>query len=370
MKSYFKFLFLFISISFFNCNPSDEPIEIASASFELQSEVVFIGNIVSFTNTSSGTNQSTVFGWDFGDGTTSTQKTPTHIYTEINNGVYKIELKVSNDGNETSFSKEISVNYTDVITGRKTLLEKLAEQKILTCAHRGAHENNSENSLASIEKAIEEGIEMVEIDVRQSKDGHLILMHDETLDRTTNASGNVSDYALEELNQFNLKNSRGVLTNEKIPTLKEVLVLGRGKMYFDLDISDGKVSFERIYQVVKQYGMIKQSLFYTQGVSTTKSALNKDPDVIAMPIINNEDRLSQYEVIDNVKVVHFQSQTFNQALVDRAKAKGWYIFMNAYTNSSNSPLDDNYNEVNRIRALAGNIIQTDFPVLVKEYLNN
>jgi hypothetical protein len=116
--------------------------------------------------------------------------------------------------------------------------------------------------------------------------------------------------------------------------------------------------------------MIKQSLFYTQGLNVTKTALNKDLDVIAMPIINNEDRLSQYEVIDNVKVVHFQSQTFNQAFVNRAKAKGWYIFMNAYVNTSKSPLDDNYNEVNRIRTLAGNIIQTDYPVLVKKHLNN
>lgn len=369
MKTYLNFLYLFISITIFSCDSTDSAISNLTASFELLSEEVFIDNAVSFTNTSSGLEQSTVYSWDFGDGKTSSQKNPTHIFTEIGDGIYEVALKVSNNGRENSFSKEITVNYTDEITGRKTLLEKLATQKILTCAHRGYHENNSENSLTSIEEAIKEEIEMVEIDIRQSKDGHLILMHDETLNRTTNATGKVRDYTLEELNQFKLKNNRGVVTNEKIPTLKEALVVGRGKIYFDLDISDGKVSFESIYQVVKQYGMIKQVLFYTQGLSVTKSALNKDSDIIAMPIINDENRLSQYEVMDNVKVVHFQSQTFNQALVNRAKAKGWYIFMNAYINSSKSPLDDNYNEVNRIITLAGNIIQTDYPVLVKEHLN-
>ena len=114
--------------------------------------------------------------------------------------------------------------------------------------------------------------------------------------------------------------------------------------------------------------MIKQSIFYTQGVSITKSALNKDPDVIAMPIINDEDRLIQFESNTQVKVAHFQSQTFNQIFVNRAKAKGWFIFMNAYVNSTNSPVDDNYNNVDVISNLAGNIIQTDYPVLVKEHL--
>ena len=114
--------------------------------------------------------------------------------------------------------------------------------------------------------------------------------------------------------------------------------------------------------------MIKQSLFYTQGVSITKSALNKDPDIIAMPVISDEDRLNQFENNSLIKVAHFQSQTFNQNFVTRAKAKGWYIFMNAYVNSTKSPLDDNYDEINKISNLGGNIIQTDYPVLVKQHV--
>ena len=209
---------------------------------------------------------------------------------------------------------------------------------------------------------------MVEFDIRETKDGKFVLMHDSTLERTTNGAGNVSDFTLAELQQLKLKDNSGVLTDEKIPTLQEALVLGRGKIYFDLDISNDKVSFDRIYPVVKQYGMIKQSLFYTQGVSITKSALNKDEDVIAMPIISDEDRLSQFENNSLVEVAHFQSQTFNQNFVTRAKAKGWYIFMNGYVNTTKTPLDDNYDEIDKISNLGGNIIQTDYPVLVKEHL--
>jgi glycerophosphoryl diester phosphodiesterase len=279
-----------------------------------------------------------------------------------------VELKLIDGSQESNSVQEITLSFSNDLINRKTLTEKLSDTKILTCAHRGNHNNAPENSLKSIQDAIDKQIEMVEIDVRQTKDGKFVLMHDSTLERTTNGSGNVSDYTLEELKQLKLKDNRGVITNEEIPTLQEILALGRGKIYFDLDISNDKVSFDRIYPVVKQYGMIKQSIFYTQGVNNTKSALNKDADVIAMPVISDESRLSQFESNNQVKVAHFQSQTFNQTFVNRAKAKGWFIFMNAYVNTTKSPLDDNFDEVDRVSNLAGNIIQTDYPVLVKEHL--
>ena len=364
-STFFGVLFLLI----LNSCGSDEVItNPVNASFEIQQSEYFVDEQIRFTNTSSGIDTNSVFEWNFGDGNTSTSKNPIYTYTSIGEGTYTIVLKVSNSETISDFTKEISIVFSGNISGRTTLIEKLADTKILTCAHRGNHNNAPENSLKSIQDAINEAIEMVEIDIRQTKDGKFVLMHDSTLDRTTNGSGDVSDFTLAELQQLKLKDNRGVLTNEEIPALQEALVIGRGKIYFDLDISNNKVSFDRIYPVVKQYGMIKQSLFYTQGVSVTKSALNKDADVIAMPVISDEDRLSQFENNSLVKVAHFQSQTFNQNLVSRAKAKGWYIFMNAYVNTTKTPVDDNYDEIDKISNLGGNIIQTDSPVLVKEHL--
>ena len=364
-SKFFGILFLLILNS---CGSEEVITTPASASFEIQQSEYFVDEQISFSNTSSGVDSNSVFEWSFGDGNTSTDKNPTHTYTDIGEGIYSIKLKISNSGTENSFTKEISIAYSVNISGRKPLTEKLADTKILTCAHRGYHKNAPENSLQSIQNAINKEIEMVEFDIRETKDGKFVLMHDSTLERTTNGAGNVSDFTLAELQQLKLKDNSGVLTDEKIPTLQEALVLGRGKIYFDLDISNDKVSFDRIYPVVKQYGMIKQSLFYTQGVSITKSALNKDEDVIAMPIISDEDRLSQFENNSLVEVAHFQSQTFNQNFVTRAKAKGWYIFMNGYVNTTKTPLDDSYDEIDKISNLGGNIIQTDYPVLVKEHL--
>lgn len=370
MRSYSK-LFGILFFLILNSCGSDEPmVNQVNASFEIQQSDYFANEPIHFSNTSSGIDENSVFEWDFGDGNSSTDKSPTHTYSTIGEGTFRVVLKVTNVDSESSFTKEIAVAFTENIEGRKSLLEKLEENRILTCAHRGYQNNAPENSLKSIQDAIDEDIEMVEVDVRQTRDGKFVLMHDRTLDRTTNGSGEVSDFTLSEIQQLRLKNNHGVLTSETIPTLQQALHLGRGKIYFDFDISDNKVSFDRIYPVVKQYGMIKQSLFYTQGVSVTKSAFNKDSDVIAMPIISNEDRFSQFENDNRIKVAHFQSETFNQNFVTRAKAKGWFIFINAYVNTTKSPLDDNYSEVIEISNLAGNIIQTDFPVLVKEHLNN
>ena len=368
MKQYRNFLGILFLLILNSCGSDEQILNSVIANFEIQQNEYFVNEPISFSNTSSGISTNSIFEWSFGDGNTSTNKNPIHTYTSIGEAPYTIQLKVSNSETESSFTKEISIAYSGNINGRKTLLEKLAENKILTCAHRGYHENAPENSLQSIQKAINEEIEMVEFDIRETKDGKFVLMHDSTLERTTNGSGNVNDFTLAELQKLKLKDNRGVVTSEKIPTLQEALNLGRGKIYYDLDISNDKASFDRVYPVVKQYGMIKQSLFYTQGVSITKSALNKDPDVIAMPVISDEDRLSQFENNSLVKVAHFQSQTFNQNFVIRAKAKGWYIFMNGYVNSTKSPLDDNYDEIDKISNLAGNIIQTDYPVLVKEHL--
>jgi glycerophosphoryl diester phosphodiesterase len=86
-------------------------------------------------------------------------------------------------------------------------------------AHRGARVEEPENTLRAVKRAAECGADAVEIDVRRSNDQELVIMHDETLDRTTNGSGKVSEQTLEQLRALDA--GKG----EKIPTLSEVLSL-------------------------------------------------------------------------------------------------------------------------------------------------
>lgn len=107
--------------------------------------------------------------------------------------------------------------------------------EVLVVAHRGLWRSAPENSLPALEAAIQAGVDIIEIDIRKTKDGQLVLMHDQTLDRTTNGKGNVSDRYWSELQRLHLKNGLGRLTKWKITTLEEAMTLVKGRAMVNLD---------------------------------------------------------------------------------------------------------------------------------------
>jgi len=119
-------------------------------------------------------------------------------------------------------------------TLRATLLQG-SHTEIFLVAHRGDWRNFPENSLAAIEGSIAGGMEMAEIDLQRTKDGHLILMHDPSVDRTTTGKGNVSDLTLEDIRGLCLRDGLGSPTSFAVPTLREALVVARGRILLNLD---------------------------------------------------------------------------------------------------------------------------------------
>lgn len=103
---------------------------------------------------------------------------------------------------------------------------------------------------------------MVEIDVRTTSDGHFVLMHDATITRTTNASGNVKDKTLAQLKSYKLRAANGALTNYTIPTLEEALLAGRGKIYFNLDKVAEVGNLPKLVAVVDSLHMLDRTLFF------------------------------------------------------------------------------------------------------------
>lgn len=358
------FLFGFVLQS---CSSDNQKGKGFRVSFTFQPTEVLVDSPVQFTSTSAGVHDNAIYKWEFGDGSISSLKNPIHTYKTLDNGIYEVTLNIQEEGRVESVSKNVFLAYSNEIKNRKSLIEKLGDTEILICAHRGNHSESPENSIASIEQAIAYDIPMVEIDVRSSKDGQLILMHDKTIDRTTNGSGNVSDFTLEELKAFKLYNSYGVLTDQKIPTLKEVLAISRGRLYIDLDINN-KVSFTQIYPIVKQYGMVKQVLFYSKDLPVINNILNTDQFALPMPNVFSESDFDVYKDL-KINVAHYSDESFNQNLVNKAKERGWFILKNAYVNTNTLPENDSFRQINKIVNLEGNIIQTDHPVVVQQYIN-
>jgi glycerophosphoryl diester phosphodiesterase len=105
-------------------------------------------------------------------------------------------------------------------------------------AHRGYSAKHPENTIAAFQAAMDVGADMIEFDVLLSKDLIPVIIHDETLNRTTNGKGKVSSYTLEELKKLDA--GRG----ETIPTLEEILMLTQNKIFLHIEIKSEAVSHQ------------------------------------------------------------------------------------------------------------------------------
>jgi glycerophosphoryl diester phosphodiesterase len=103
---------------------------------------------------------------------------------------------------------------------------------MMIMGHRGAAALEPENTLRSIERAVEIGVDAVEIDVRLSKDRELVVIHDSTVDRTTNGSGPVNGYSLDDLKKLNAGGG------QTIPTLQEVMELIGHKVKLVIELKE------------------------------------------------------------------------------------------------------------------------------------
>lgn len=92
-------------------------------------------------------------------------------------------------------------------------------------AHRGGASIGPENTLACYRKGIEAGADMIEIDIHLTKDGKIIVCHDQTIDRTTNGKGKIREMTFEELRQYRVLDADGTLTDQQMPSLDEVFEL-------------------------------------------------------------------------------------------------------------------------------------------------
>ena len=157
---------------------------------------------------------------------------------------------------------------------------------VIVVAHRGDWRNFPENSLEAIDNAIKMGVDIVELDVKRTKDGELILMHDRTLDRTTTGKGLVSENTLSNIRKLNLRNGCNIRTIHKVPTLEEALLHAKGKIMINLDQAD--LYFDQIYELMKKTGTTKQIIMKgRKPVAEVKKQFGGYlEDVIYMPIVD------------------------------------------------------------------------------------
>ncbi len=157
---------------------------------------------------------------------------------------------------------------------------------ILVSGHRGGRETGyPENSLEGFQNVLRRMPAFFEIDPRLTKDSVIVLMHDETLDRTTTGKGRMRDYTWEEIKKFRLKDSDGNVTDYSIPTLEEVILWSIGKTVVNLDRKD--VPPEMTAALIERLHAEKQVMLTVHNGHQAKFYNDRFPGIMLSAFIRN-----------------------------------------------------------------------------------
>ncbi|MCK5309480.1 MAG: glycerophosphodiester phosphodiesterase [Thermoplasmata archaeon] len=227
--------------------------------------------------------------------------------------------------------------------------------EVSVIGHRGAMAYKLENSISSFEEGLKMGAQMLEFDVHLSKDGEVIVMHDERVGRTSNGRGHVGQLTLKELKALKLKNG------ENIPTLHEVLERFRGRCQFNVEIKGKGVNIPA-YEVVKKLGMIDDVLFSSFSGPILLKIKAKDKNV-RLACLSNESKINVIKIAKSLKAeaIHPKNNITTKKLIQNAKAEG--LEVNVWT----------VNRVSRMKKLIEwgvDGIFTNKPDMLTKVLNN
>jgi len=190
---------------------------------------------------------------------------------------------------------------------------------MIITSHRGAGFLEPENTLRAIRRAIALEADQVEIDVQLTRDGHLVLMHDSTVDRTTNGTGNVADLTLDEIRRLDAGQ------DERVPTLEEALTLADGKITPQIELKAPGTA-DAVVQTLNAMGgvdkVVLTSFLHQQLLEVQK--LNRDIRLGALWGRLPPDVVSRSQHL-GVQALHIWHEFIDPSLVAAAHARNLLI---------------------------------------------
>lgn len=230
------------------------------------------------------------------------------------------------------------------------------------CAHRGGGATMPENTIPALLDAVRRGAHMVEFDVSLTKDGALVLMHDRTVDRTTNGTGVVSDLTLAEIRRLDAGIKMGPqFAGIRVPTLEEALEVLPRNVWINVDFkSDGRfgdksaVTAKRVAQILVQNGRLHQSLLAAKAGDATAAR-----EVAPTLKICSMDRQKDPE--DYVRAAIAQRAGFIQLrdCADDLRFPEWVKMLKAADIRINYFYTNDAKEVSRLRAAGVDFVLVD-----------
>ncbi len=210
---------------------------------------------------------------------------------------------------------------------------KAAAGKVqLIIAHRGSSSDRPENTLASYRRAIEAGATAAECDVRTTKDGVLISLHDSTLDRTTNGKGPVSALTLAELRKLDAGSRFDPkYQDERVPTLREILELCKGQCDVLLDLQEkGEGYARKVAEEVRAHGEPRRIILGVRSVAQAKLFRQLLPEARQLGLIPAPKDIESFaqEKVDYIRL--WTPWLKDATLVPRVRKAGAKLHLNAF----------------------------------------
>lgn len=226
-------------------------------------------------------------------------------------------------------------------------------------AHRGFSGKYPENTMLAFEKAVEIGVDGIELDVHLTKDNELVIIHDEDIKRTCDGEGLVKDMTLEELRKFDASATfRGVYGVCPIPTLREYFELVKDTdIITNIELKTGVYEYptieKRTVELIKEFGLEDRIIFSSFNHFTVKRCEEIAPEIKRGFLTGDWlYDFGKYTAERNVQCCHPWHITLSQAVVDEMHAAGREI--NTWTVNE-------YEDIERLAAMGVDSLIGNFP---------
>ena len=233
---------------------------------------------------------------------------------------------------------------------------------VVVIAHRGEHLHHPENTLSAFRAAIEIGADYVELDVRTTSDGRLVLMHDSTVDARTDGHGEVSKLTFAQIRALDAGGRMGTeFAGTRVPTFEEALDLARGKIGVYVDCKN--LSPGDLVAALRKAGMEKQAVIYG-GAAFLGQVRALEPALRVMPEADKPEVLGRLIETLQLKIAAFGARDFDDATVAVARNAKIDIYVDRLGNEDTPAFWQDAIE----RGATG--IQTDHPAELLAFLRS
>lgn len=218
----------------------------------------------------------------------------------------------------------LGINFAYSLAERKGVLGSSINEDILVTAHRGYSAVYPENTMAAFIGAVEIGADCMELDVQQTKDGEIVVMHDSNLKRTTGVDGDIWATDYEELRYLDVGSWKDVKYKEEtIPTLEQVLKYARGKIRVNIELkpTGHETNFEKqVLEIIEKTHTEKTVYVSSMKYECLETVKSLNPDVKTIYITSVS--FGNYKELEAADGYSVEASMLTQKFVNKAHANG------------------------------------------------